>query len=227
VDTYRRQVSDHDPLRYALFVTYFPHLIAGPIIHHRPVMRQLADPTIARLSAENWLIGLTFFSIGLAKKLLLADPLGGIASPLFATAPASGLSMVASWVAAGTYTFQLYFDFSGYSDMAVGLSLLFGVHIPINFLSPYKAGNIIEFWRTWHISLSTFLKDYLYIALGGNRRGTPRRYLNLFATMVLGGLWHGAGWNYVAWGALHGLYLLVNHWWRELPFRFGARWQPC
>jgi alginate O-acetyltransferase complex protein AlgI len=223
-DTYRRQVSDHNPLRYALFVTYFPHLIAGPIIHHRPVMQQLADPKIARLGAENWIIGLSFFSIGMAKKMLLADPLGTIASPLFAAAPTSPLSIVAGWVAAGAYTFQLYFDFSGYSDMAVGLSLLFGVHIPINFLSPYKARSIIEFWRTWHISLSTFLKDYLYIPLGGNRRGTRRRYLNLFVTMVLGGLWHGAGWNYVAWGALHGLYLLVNHWWREIVG--VALWRP-
>jgi alginate O-acetyltransferase complex protein AlgI len=216
VDAYRREVKDHSPLRYTLFVTYFPHLVAGPIIHHRPVMAQLADPAIAQLRTMNWIIGLTFFSIGLAKKLLLADPLGEIASPLFEKAQASDLSMVASWVATVAYTFQLYFDFSGYSDMAVGLSLLFGVNIPINFLSPYKAGNIIEFWRSWHISLSTFLRDYLYISLGGNRHGAFRRYVNLFLTMVLGGLWHGAGWNYIAWGALHGLYLLVNHAWRNL-----------
>jgi alginate O-acetyltransferase complex protein AlgI len=216
VDAYRREVRDRNPLRYALFVTYFPHLVAGPIIHHKPVMAQLADPATARLRTLNWIIGLTFFSIGLAKKLLLADPLGGIVSPLFEAAQASNASMVACWVATLAYTFQLYFDFSGYSDMAVGLSLLFGVNIPINFLSPYKATSIIEFWRCWHISLSTFLRDYLYISLGGNRYGTLRRYLNLFLTMLLGGLWHGAGWNFIAWGALHGLYLLINHAWRNV-----------
>jgi alginate O-acetyltransferase complex protein AlgI len=216
VDAYRREVRDHNPLRYALFVTYFPHLVAGPIIHHKPVMAQLADPAVARLRTINWIIGLTFFSIGLAKKLLLADPLGGIASPLFDAAQTSSASTVACWVATLAYTFQLYFDFSGYSDMAVGLSLLFGVNIPINFLSPYKSTSIIEFWRCWHISLSTFLRDYLYISLGGNRHGTFRRYLNLFLTMLLGGLWHGAGWNYIAWGALHGLYLLINHAWRNV-----------
>jgi alginate O-acetyltransferase complex protein AlgI len=216
VDAYRREARDHSPLRYTLFVTYFPHLVAGPIIHHKPVMAQLADPKIARLVSMNWVVGLTFFSIGLAKKLLLADPLGGIASPLFDTVQQPNISMVSCWVATAAYTFQLYFDFSGYSDMAVGLSLLFGVKIPINFLSPYKASSIIEFWRTWHISLSTFLRDYLYISLGGNRRGVSRRYLNLFLTMLLGGLWHGAGWNYIAWGALHGLYLLVNHAWRNV-----------
>jgi len=216
VDAYRREIRDHNPLRYALFVTYFPHLVAGPIIHHKPVMAQLADPAVARLRTINWFIGLTFFSIGLAKKLLLADPLGGIASPLFDAAQTSSASTVACWVATLAYTFQLYFDFSGYSDMAVGLSLLFGVNIPINFLSPYKSTSIIEFWRCWHISLSTFLRDYLYISLGGNRHGTFRRYLNLFLTMLLGGLWHGAGWNYIAWGALHGLYLLINHAWRNV-----------
>lgn len=216
VDAYRRETKDHSPLRYTLFVTYFPHLIAGPIIHHKPVMAQLADPGIARLRRVNWIIGLTFFSIGLAKKLLLADPLGGIASPLFDIAGKSTISMAAGWIATVAYTFQLYFDFSGYSDMAVGSSLLFGVNIPINFLSPYKATSIIEFWRTWHISLSTFLRDYLYISLGGNRRGAIRRHLNIFLTMLLGGLWHGAGWNYIAWGALHGLYLLINHLWRNV-----------
>jgi len=216
VDAYRREVSNHSPLHYSLFVTYFPHLIAGPIIHHKPVMAQLTDPAIARLRAINWVVGLSFFSIGLAKKLLLADPLGGIVSPLFDAAQASEISPAASWIATVAYTFQLYFDFSGYSDMAVGLSLLFGVSIPINFLSPYKAGSIIEFWRTWHISLSAFLRDYLYISLGGNRHGPFRRYVNLFLTMLLGGLWHGAGWNYIAWGALHGMYLLINHLWRNV-----------
>jgi D-alanyl-lipoteichoic acid acyltransferase DltB (MBOAT superfamily) len=228
VDVYRRLAADRDPLRYALFVAYFPHLVAGPILHHRPTMEQFADPDVARLRAFNFLVGLTFFSIGLAKKLLLADPLGTIASPLFEAARTAAISPAAGWIATLAYTFQLYFDFSGYSDMAVGLSLLFGVRIPINFLSPYKATSIIDFWRCWHISLSSFLRDYLYIPLGGNRKGQARRYLNLFLTMLLGGLWHGASWNFLIWGGLHGLYLLFNHAWRRLtgislpPFAAGA-----
>jgi alginate O-acetyltransferase complex protein AlgI len=216
VDVHRRLTADRDPARYALFVTWFPHLIAGPILHHKPTMAQFADPDVARLRTINWIVGLTFFSIGLAKKLLLADPLGAIASPLFEAARTASLSLGAGWIATLAYTFQLYFDFSGYSDMAVGLSLLFGVRIPVNFLSPYKATSIIEFWRCWHISLSSFLRDYLYIPLGGNRKGPVRRYLNLFLTMLLGGLWHGASWNFVVWGGLHGAYLLINHAWRRL-----------
>ncbi len=215
VDVYRRLTVDRDPARYALFVSYFPHLIAGPILHHKPTMEQLADPKVARLRSVNWIIGLTFFSIGLSKKLLLADPLGAIASPLFEIARTVTISAAAGWIATLAYTFQLYFDFSGYSDMAVGLSLLFGVRIPVNFMSPYRATNIIEFWRRWHISLSSFLRDYLYIPLGGNRKGPVRRYTNLFLTMLLGGLWHGASWNFLIWGALHGGYLLVNHAWRR------------
>jgi alginate O-acetyltransferase complex protein AlgI len=215
VDVYRRLTVDRDPARYALFVSYFPHLIAGPILHHKPTMSQLADPKVARLRSVNWIVGLTFFSIGLSKKLLLADPLGAIASPLFDAARTASISTAAGWIATLAYTFQLYFDFSGYSDMAVGLSLLFGVRIPVNFMSPYKATNIIEFWRRWHISLSSFLRDYLYIPLGGNRKGPVRRYVNLFLTMLLGGLWHGASWNFLIWGGLHGFYLLVNHAWRR------------
>lgn len=216
VDVYRRLTADRDPARYALFVTWFPHLIAGPILHHKPTMAQFADPDVARLRSIDWIAGLAFFSIGLAKKLLLADPLGAIASPLFEAARTTDVSSGAAWVATAAYTFQLYFDFSGYSDMAVGLSLLFGVRIPVNFLSPYKAASIIEFWRCWHISLSTFLRDYLYIPLGGNRKGPVRRYVNLFLTMLLGGLWHGASWNFLIWGGLHGAYLLINHAWRRL-----------
>jgi alginate O-acetyltransferase complex protein AlgI len=216
IDAYRRLTVDRDPVRYALFVSYFPHLIAGPILHHKPTMEQLADPKVARLCGINWIVGLTFFSIGLSKKLLLADPLGAIASPLFDAARTVPLSSAAGWIATLAYTFQLYFDFSGYSDMAVGLSLLFGVRIPVNFMSPYKATNIIEFWRCWHMSLSNFLRDYLYIPLGGNRKGPVRRYVNLLFVMLLGGLWHGASWNFLIWGALHGCYLLFNHAWRSL-----------
>ena len=217
VDVYRRVTYDDNLVRYSLFVSYFPHLIAGPILHHRPVISQFAQPDVVRLRAINWAIGLTLFQIGLAKKLLLADNLGVVANPIFdAARDGTTPSLIAGWIGALAYTFQLYYDFSGYSDMAVGLSLLFGVAIPINFASPYKAASIIEFWRRWHISLSTFLRDYLYIPLGGNRHGAPRRYWNLMVTMVLGGLWHGANWTFVLWGLLHGVYLLVNHAWRAL-----------
>jgi alginate O-acetyltransferase complex protein AlgI len=228
VDVYRRLTADRDPARYALFVSWFPHLIAGPILHHKPTMAQFADADVARLRTINWIVGLSFFSIGLAKKLLLAEPLGAVASPLFEVAQTEIISSAAAWIATLAYTFQLYFDFSGYSDMAVGLSLLFGVRIPVNFLSPYKATSIIDFWRCWHISLSTFLRDYLYIPLGGNRKGELRRYVNVLFTMLLGGLWHGASWNFVVWGGLHGVYLLINHAWRRFagvslgPYLSGA-----
>lgn len=224
VDAHQRKLAAERGLEpYALFVSYFPHLIAGPILHHKQMMGQFAQPDVVRLRPEAWAVGLTFFGIGLAKKVLLADPLGAYAAPLFDAANTASPGFGDAWAAALTYTFQLYFDFSGYSDMAVGLSLLFGITIPINFNSPYKARNIIEFWRRWHISLSTFLRDYLYVPLGGNRHGSLRRYVNLMITMVLGGLWHGAAWTFVAWGALHGVYLLINHAWRSGVERFGAQ----
>jgi hypothetical protein len=160
--------------------------------------------------------------IGLFKKVMLADGIGGYAKPVF-DAAATGLELTAleAWCGALAYTFQLYFDFSGYSDMAIGLSRLFGVVLPLNFHSPYKAVNIIAFWRRWHMTLSRFLRDYLYIPLGGNRRGPARRYAGVMITMVLGGLWHGAGWTFVLWGTLHGVYLMINHGWRALRRSWG------
>jgi alginate O-acetyltransferase complex protein AlgI len=164
--------------------------------------------------------GATIFAIGLAKKVLLADTAAVYATPGFAeVANGTALDALTAWTAALAYTVQLYFDFSGYSDMAIGGALLFGIRLPVNFASPYKAESIIEFWRRWHVTLSRFLREYLYIPLGGNRHGNGRRYLNLFVTMLLGGLWHGAGWTYVAWGALHGLYLAINHGWRRIRAR--------
>jgi len=218
VDAHQRRLAPERGLdSYALFVSYFPHLVAGPILHHKQMLGQFGEPGRVRMTPLGWSVGGTLFAIGLAKKVLLADRLGDYAGPLFDSVSLGTVpSFVAAWAAALSYTFQLYFDFSGYSDMAVGLSLLFGVKIPINFSSPYRAANIIDFWRRWHISLSTFLRDYLYIPLGGNRHGRIRRYLNLMITMTLGGLWHGASWTFVAWGALHGLYLLVNHAWRAV-----------
>ncbi|ARJ66546.1 hypothetical protein WV31_13145 [Magnetospirillum sp. ME-1] len=212
-DAARGEVSDHTPLNYLLFVTVFPHLIAGPILHHRDMMPQFARPETYRADPQRMAQGLTLFALGLGKKVLLADSVVAYADPVFA---AANPTLVEAWCGALAYTLQIYFDFSGYSDMAVGLGLLFGIRLPINFASPYRASSIIEFWRRWHISLSLFLRDYLYVPLGGNRRGPARRWVNLMATMVLGGLWHGANLTFVAWGALHGLALIVNHGWRSL-----------
>ena len=222
VDAYRGEVKEANFIHYGLFVTYFPHLIAGPVLHHKEMMPQFALPATYRVNWENLSIGLTIFSIGLFKKVVLADGVAPFAGPVFATAADGGtLSFLEAWGGALAYTFQLYFDFSGYSDMAIGISRLFGVKLPLNFNSPYKAVNIIEFWRRWHVTLSRFLRDYLYFALGGNRKGPARRYFNLLATMLLGGLWHGAGWTFIMWGALHGLYLVINHAWHQIRKALG------
>ena len=212
VDAYQGKVKETKPVHYGLFVTYFPHLVAGPVLHHAQMMPQFANPAIYRFNISNLVGGLVFFAIGLFKKIVLADGISPYADAVFKPADAGSVpDFSEAWLGALAYTAQLYFDFSGYSDMAVGLSWMFNVSLPFNFNSPYKAGNISEFWRRWHISLSTFLRDYLYIALGGNRHGAVRRYVNLAATMVLGGLWHGASWSFVVWGALHGSYLMVHH----------------
>lgn len=213
VDAARGEANERGLIRYALFVTYFPHLLAGPIIHHKAVMPQFRHPSTFKPSAEMISLGIGILTIGLAKKVLVAD--GFVATVHDVFAPHTVPLLYDAWVGALAYTLQLYFDFSGYSDMAIGLSLLIGVHLPINFNSPYKAINIIDFWRRWHMTLSQFLRDYLYIPLGGNRHGTARRYINLYLTMLLGGLWHGAGWTFVIWGGLHGFYLVVNHGWRK------------
>jgi D-alanyl-lipoteichoic acid acyltransferase DltB (MBOAT superfamily) len=210
VDAYRGNVARYALPHYALFVTYFPHLIAGPILHHKDMIPQFESERTKRPDPHLILCGLIIFAIGLFKKTCLAD---GI-QPLVATAfGADTPSFDQAWIGALAYTFQLYFDFSGYSDMAIGISLMFGIFLPLNFNSPYKATSIIDFWRRWHMTLSQFLRDYLYIPLGGNRHGRILRYVNLMITMLLGGLWHGAAWTFVVWGALHGAYLCVNHAW--------------
>jgi len=214
VDVYRGIAAEYRFSHYLLFVTYFPHLIAGPILHHKQMMPQFNQSETYRLNADNIAIGLSIFVMGFAKKILLADSFGEYTSSVFnAVHLGTHPNVVMAWTGALAYTFELYFDFSGYSDMAIGLSRLFGIRLPINFYSPYKSFNMIDFWRRWHISLSQFLRDYLYIPLGGNRLGKARRYRNLFITMLLGGLWHGANWTYVVWGALHGLFLMINHAW--------------
>jgi alginate O-acetyltransferase complex protein AlgI len=220
VDTHRGKADEADFVNYLLFVTFFPHLIAGPVLHHGQMMPQFRNPATYRWNSDDVAAGLAIFILGLAKKVLIADSLSDYASPVFgAAAQGQQLQFVEAWVGALAYSLQLYFDFSGYSDMAVGLARMFGIRIPINFNSPYKAGNIIEFWRRWHITLSNFLRDYLYFPLGGNRRGPARRYVNLFITMVLGGLWHGANWTFVVWGALHGSLLMANHALHAMGFR--------
>jgi alginate O-acetyltransferase complex protein AlgI len=210
VDAYRGNVARYGLPHYALFVTYFPHLIAGPILHHKDMIPQFEREATKSPDPHLILCGLIIFAIGLFKKTCLADSI----QPLVAVAFGPGNpSFDQTWISVLAYTFQLYFDFSGYSDMAIGISLMFGIFLPLNFNSPYKATSIIDFWRRWHMTLSQFLRDYLYIPLGGNRHGRVLRYVNLMVTMLLGGLWHGAAWTFVVWGALHGVYLCINHAW--------------
>lgn len=225
VDTYQRKVKETNPIHYLLFVTYFPHLIAGPILHHAEMMPQFREKSTFHFQANNLLSGLLVFLIGLFKKVVLADGIQPFVGPVFDAPASQPLSILEAWGGALAYTLQLYFDFSGYSDMAIGLSRMFNIELPLNFNSPYKARNISDFWRRWHMTLSRFLRDYLYVPLGGNRKGPLRRYMNLFATMLLGGLWHGAGWPFVIWGALHGLYLACNHAWQaaERRLRFSMQ----
>jgi len=224
-DCYAQKVKEREFLTYALFVSFFPQLIAGPIVHHSHVIKQYRDKNFAKINARNLLIGLSIFGLGLFSKKIFADSFAEYASPYFvAVDNGDRLTIVQAWQAALSYTFQIYYDFAGYSTMAIGLGYIFGVRLPTNFFSPYKALNISEFWRRWHITLSNFLRDYLYIPLGGNRKGPRRRYINLAVTMVLGGLWHGANWSFVLWGSLHGLYLIVHHAWRRFysSHSFGA-----
>jgi D-alanyl-lipoteichoic acid acyltransferase DltB (MBOAT superfamily) len=210
-------------LPYVSFVAFFPHLIAGPIVRPREIMPQLLAPDLAVPRAQHIAEGLTIFLLGLAKKLVLADAFGNFSDVGFAAAAhGAPVSFVEAWYAAASYALQIYFDFSGYSDMAIGLARMMNVRFPENFASPYKAANIADFWRRWHITLSRFLRENVYIPLGGNRRGEARRNLNLMVTMLLGGLWHGAAWNFVLWGGLHGLYLVVHGQFRwKLPAPAG------
>ncbi|MBV8654047.1 MAG: MBOAT family protein [Alphaproteobacteria bacterium] len=216
IDAARGEAREYDPAHYLLFVTYFPHLIAGPILHHREMMPQFARAAIYRPSSTALAVGLALLTIGLCKKVLIADTVAPYADVAFKWAGHRALTTGEAWCSALAYTCQIYFDFSGYSDMALGLARMTGIRLPLNFDSPYKAANIIDFWRRWHMTLSRFLRDYLYFPLGGNRRGPARRYGNLMITMLLGGLWHGAGWTFVIWGGLHGLYLVINHAWRAV-----------
>jgi len=213
-------------LDFCMFVMFFPQLIAGPIVRHNEIIPQFAaDPRRAEMW-ENLSRGFILFIIGVAKKVALADTLVMVADPLFHQAAAAPLSAIEAWIACAAYTLQIYFDFSGYSDMAVGLARMFGLRLPFNFNAPYRAVSVRDFWRRWHMTLSRFLRDYLYIPLGGNRCGPTRQTVNVVATMLLGGLWHGASWTFVAWGGLHGIALAANHVWENAGFRLprAAAW---
>ena len=220
VDSYRLETKEYDFLNYALFVTFFPQLIAGPIVHHKEMMPQFAKKENRRINYYNINIGLFIFSMGLFKKVIIADTFATWATSGFDVA--TTLNLVEAWVTSLSYTFQLYFDFSGYTDMAIGAALLFNIKLPINFNSPYKALNIQDFWRRWHITLSRFLKDYIYIPLGGNQKGELLTYKNLMITFILGGLWHGAGWTFIFWGFLHGAALVIHRFWSKLGFKLWS-----
>jgi D-alanyl-lipoteichoic acid acyltransferase DltB (MBOAT superfamily) len=217
VDSYRGETKEYDFLNYALFVTFFPQLIAGPIVHHKEMMSQFIKPKNSSINIDNVVAGLFIFSIGLFKKVAIADT--------FAIWTANGfdhavtLHFVEAWITSLSYTFQLYFDFSGYADMAIGAALIFNIKLPINFNSPYRAVSVQDYWRRWHITFGRFLRDYIYIPLGGNRKGMSRTYINLMLTLLFAGLWHGAGWGFVIWGVLHGIALVINHQWK----RFGLK----
>ena len=221
VDCYRKEVIEKDFLNYCLFVSFFPQLIAGPIVHHKEMMPQFSSLDNHLKWDKNIRMGSTLFIIGLFKKIVIADNFSVYANKVFDNPGMGALSMGDAWLAALAYHFQIYFDFSGYSDMAIGLAYMFGIILPINFNSPYKSRSIIDFWRRWHMTLSRFLRDYLYISFGGNRKGRVRRYINLFMTMLIGGLWHGAAWNFVIWGGLHGVYLILNHFFNAIFLKLG------
>jgi D-alanyl-lipoteichoic acid acyltransferase DltB (MBOAT superfamily) len=220
VDSYRGETKEYDFLNYANFVTFFPQLIAGPIVHHSEMMPQFAAPANKVKRYANIATGLFIFSIGLFKKVIIADTFAVWATAGFDHAQV--LNMAEAWVTSLSYTFQLYFDFSGYTDMAIGAALLFNIKLPLNFNSPYKASSIQDFWRRWHMTLSRFLKEYIYIPLGGNRKGEFRIYSNLMTTFLIGGIWHGAGWTFLFWGFLHGIAIVIHRAWNKMGFRLNS-----
>lgn len=213
-DSAKGEVRRQSLLDYALFVTFFPQLIAGPIVSHEEMLPQFQDPARKQINAENVYKGLRLFVLGLSKKVLLADTFGQAVNWGFQNYML--LDSLNTFAAMLFFTFQLYFDFSGYCDMARGLGYLFNIDIPVNFLSPYKAGNISEFWDRWHITLTRFFTRYVYIPLGGSRKGKLRTYVNILLVFLVSGFWHGAGWNYIAWGLLHGVFSVLTRIWHTI-----------
>ena len=223
VEAYRNPRRDANLLCFAAFVTYFPHLVAGPIVRPNDIIPQLRNPRLGLPVPDNISAGLLIFLLGLTKKLVLADMFGGFANTGFdAAATGASLTFFEAWYATLAYALQIYFDFSGYSDMAIGLARMMNIHFPLNFDSPYQALDISAFWRRWHITLGNFLRDYVYIPLGGSRCGEWRRVGNLLLTMLLCGLWHGAAWRFVLWGGLHGVCLVIHTLFRRTGWRLPA-----
>jgi len=214
VDSYKKETTEYDFLNYAIFVTFFPQLIAGPIVHHKEMMPQFAKLKNKVLNYKNLSLGIFIFLIGLCKKVVIADTFAAYANAGFDVL--QSLNFFEAWVTSLSYTIQLYFDFSGYCDMAIGIGLMFNIKLPINFNSPYKSKNIQEFWKRWHMTLGRFLTDYLYIPLGGSRNGKLKTYRNLFIVFFLSGLWHGAGWTFIVWGILHAAAVMIHKFWKDL-----------
>jgi alginate O-acetyltransferase complex protein AlgI len=225
VDSSRGEVAEHDFLEYCFFVSFFPQLLAGPITHHQMIFSQIKGPWAFAVKPSNFMLGLTIFVIGLFKKVVLADNFAPFVNPVYeAAAAGQPLDFFTAWQGAVAFKFQLYYDFCGYSEMALGAARLFGIQLPLNFNSPYRALNVVDFWRRWHMTLTRFLRDYVYIPLGGSRRGTLRLYRNLMVTLALSGLWHGAAWHFAIWGAVQGATMVANHAWRSVWRPINAWW---
>src|SRR3984893_4879043 len=225
VDASRGEVEKHDFLEYCFFVMFFPQLLAGPITHHSEIFSQVKGPWAFDVKASDFTLGITIFVIGLFKKVVLADHFAPLVSPVYEAAEAGErLDFFLAWQAALAFKFQLYFDFSGYFESAVGAARVFGIQLPLNFNSPYRALNVVDFWRRWHMTLTRFLLRYVYIPLGGSRRGVPRLYRNLLITLALSGLWHGAAWHFALWGTVQGATMVANHAWRSVWRPINAWW---
>jgi D-alanyl-lipoteichoic acid acyltransferase DltB (MBOAT superfamily) len=214
VDASKGEVKEYSAMNYGLFVTFFPHLLAGPIIHHKEMMPQFDRRKNKVVDSGNLARGICLFFVGLFKKVVIADTFAVWANAGFGST--GDLTMIEAWTASLSYTLELYYDFSGYTDMALGSSLMFNIILPVNFDSPYRSLNIQEFWRRWHMTLGRFMRDYVYIPMGGNRVGEPQTLLNIMITFFIVGLWHGAGWTFVAWGLMHGAALVVHRLWGKL-----------
>lgn len=219
VDSYKGYIKEYKIIDYIVFVTFFPQLIAGPIVHHKEMIPQFKDKSTKRINFENISKGLMIFSIGLFKKVVIADSFSASVEQGFDIQ--EKLNFIESYMSSVSFYFQLYYDFSGYSDMAIGLALLFNIKLPINFFAPYKATNIQEFWQRWHMTLSRFIKDYLYIPLGGNRVSDNRLYLNLIIVFFATGIWHGAGWTFIIWGLLHGFAIIIFRLWSKFNIKLN------
>lgn len=215
VDTYKKKELYYNLIDYSLFITFFPHLVAGPIVSHAEIIPQVENQS--NFNMENFIKGLTLFSIGLFKKVMVADYLGGKVNIIFGDL--NSVTMPLAWVGALSYTMQIFLDFSAYSEMAMGIGLMFNIELPFNFLSPYKSSNIKEFWNRWHITLGRFLTNYIYIPLGGNRKGFLRTLINMFIVFLISGVWHGAGYTFIIWGILHGSAMIIHRIWTKLGFK--------